>query len=103
MNDYLVPANTKKSSLILGLFRKVDLIVMGIGFTIFLILAFAFSMDTLGEVITAIIPLLVTITLVSPMPNYHNVMQFLVNIYTFFTRRRRYLWKGWSYKLDESE
>lgn len=103
MNEYLVPANTKKSMLILGLFRAKDIWVIIIGFGLFLFVAFTLSLNTFGEVITAIIPLLVTATLVSPMPNYHNVMQFLVNMYTFLTGRRRYLWKGWTYKSDEND
>ena len=31
MNNYLIPANTKKSQLSFGLFNKVDLIILGIG------------------------------------------------------------------------
>ena len=103
MDQYLVPANTKKSILIVGLFRKIDLLVIGIGLGVTLVFALVFPLNTFGEVITTLIPLLVTITLVSPMPNYHNIMQFLVNIYNFFTKRRIYLWKGWSYKLDGNE
>ncbi len=103
MNTYLVPANSKKSILILGLFRPLDLIVIAIGVVIFGIMVIILEMETLLDVVLALIPLMITVTLVSPMPNYHNVLQFLINTYNFFTNRRRYLWKGWSYKTDESE
>ena len=39
-NDYLIPANSKKSMLILGMFDSTDLIIAGTGFTITLILLF---------------------------------------------------------------
>ena len=38
-NDYLIPANSKKSMLILGMFDSTDLIIAGTGFIITLILS----------------------------------------------------------------
>ena len=42
MDQYLVPANTKKSILIVGLFRKIDLLVIGIGLGVTLVFALVF-------------------------------------------------------------
>ncbi len=102
MNEYLVPANTKKSILILGLFRVIDIIVVLIGIVIFIMMILIVDMSTLGGVAISLIPLMITVTLVSPIPNYHNTLQFLINLYSYYTNRRRYLWKGWSYKIDEN-
>lgn len=98
MNEYLVPANSKKSLLIMGMFRGVDLIVAGIGIGITTIIALLTSLNTFQQIAVALIPLLVALTLVSPMPNYHNILNFLINTYKFFTNRRDFLWKGWDYK-----
>jgi len=103
LNTYLVPANTKKSMLILGIFRKIDLLVMAIGIGLTTLFAAILKMNSLIEVAITLGPLLIAMMLVSPLPNYHNIMQFLVNVYNFFTKRRKYLWKGWSYKLDGNE
>ena len=36
-NDYLIPANSKRSMLILGMFNSTDVLLVGTGFTITLI------------------------------------------------------------------
>ena len=98
MNGYLIPANANRGKLIFGFFRLVDLIVFGIGiFTTFiLLLIFQNDMSTLSVALGVMSPVLVTGFLVLPVPNQHNVMVVIGNIYNFFfVDRRRYVWKGW--------
>ena len=56
-NDYLIPANSKRSMLILGMFNSTDLIIVGTGFTITLILLFAVSTSTLLGIVSIIMPM----------------------------------------------
>lgn len=96
MNDnYLIPANTKKSQLILGFFTPTDLIIFGIG--VFWTVAMLLLIETMNIWIMLIIllPLLTCSFLIMPIPHYHNVKQLIVNIFNFYTGRRRYYWKGW--------
>ena len=48
-NNYLIPANSKKSQLILNAFRLVDLLIMGAGALITLALMFIIPGDGLIE------------------------------------------------------
>ena len=96
MNSYLIPANTKKSQLILGFFTKKDLIIFLVGCAwSFLMLLLVHSMS-LPILILVLLPALVATFLVMPVPHYHNVLQLLTNIVNFYTNRRQYYWKGWS-------
>ena len=95
MDNYLIPANTKRGALILGFFRPIDLIIFIIG----LLTSFAALMvlpleNTLITVI-AVIPAIVVSLLVAPLPHYHNVLNFLVSMYNFFTTRQKLVWRGW--------
>ena len=45
----------------------------------------------------AILPAAITGLLVFPIPNYHNVLCALISIYSFYTKRRKYVWKGWCF------
>ena len=84
--DYLIPAGSKKQMLIFGIFKPFDLILFGSGAAIFL-----FAMIDIA-------PVLITGFLVLPIPNYHNTLNALVNVYKFYTSRQRYIWKGWCVK-----
>lgn len=53
MNSYLIPANTKKSMLIFGLFTKFDLILFGIGVGLSLILLLALPVEQIMYAIIA--------------------------------------------------
>lgn len=101
-NNYLIPANSKKSMLILGFFTPIDLIIFGIGCTFTLIMLFAFNsrMD-LGAMLLVLAPALVSTFLVMPVPNYHNVLQLITNIVTFLMGRKRFYWKGWCVKDEK--
>lgn len=95
MNEYLVPANTKKSALILGLFKLIDLIILGIGLVVTIAMLFAFKNPSLVELIIAIAPVCLAVLLVFPVPNYHNVRQLITNIFTYVMGQKNYKWKGW--------
>ena len=100
-NNYLIPANTKKSKLILGFFTPIDLAIFGTGCLITVILLFIFQGLTFTMAIIVLMPALISGFLVIPVPNYHNVLQLITNIVTFIMNRKRYYWKGWCYKDDE--
>lgn len=96
--NYLIPANTKKGNLILGIFRPFDLILFGIGVLITLILLAAMPMTDTTQVILVILPALITTFLIVPIPNYHNMLTIILELYAFLTNRQRYIWKGWCVK-----
>ena len=94
-NNYLIPANTKKSQLIAGFFTKTDLAIFLIGCAVSLVMLLLFGSFSLGYLILMILPALISAFLVMPVPHYHNVLQLLTNIVNFYLNRRIYYWKGW--------
>lgn len=100
--NYLIPANTKRGQLILGLFMPIDLIIFGTGLFVTLILVMILPMDITWVAILSIMPGVITGLLVLPVANYHNVRQLIIEIYQYFTKRSRFVWKGWCF-IDESE
>jgi hypothetical protein len=94
-NNYLIPANSKKSQLILGYFNGVDFAIFIIGIAITIILLVFFKTDKLPVMIGYLTPAIIAVFLTAPVPNYHNVMTFMGNIHRFFTGRKKYYWKGW--------
>ena len=95
MNEYLVPANTKKATLIFSVLRPVDAIILGIGITISVLALII--LNNAGTLITIIacIPMIISLILVLPIPNYHNTLVALQSIIRFYNERRNYIWKGW--------
>lgn len=101
-NSYLIPANSKKSLMIFGLFNTFDLILFGTGIGISLLLLMILPVNELVMAIIAIAPGLITGLLVFPVPNYHNVLTILIDIWEFFTTRQKFVWRGWCVR-DEIE
>lgn len=95
MNQYLIPANTKKSKLILGFFTPIDLVIFGVGCTLTIIMIVVFQGMSLKMAILVLLPALISGLLVAPVPNYHNVLQLITNVIMFLINRKRYYWKGW--------
>lgn len=93
--SYLIPANSKKSMLILSFFTPLDLIVFGVGTGFSLMLLLIVNSQSLGILLLMLSPGLISTFLVLPVPNYHNVMTLIWVVYNYFTNRRRYIWKGW--------
>lgn len=101
-NNYLIPANSKKSMLIFGYFKGIDLIIFGIGCVITMTLLVVVNTNSIKTIILILLPALITGLLVMPVPNYHNVLTLIKNVYMFFSGRRRYYWRGWCVK-DETK
>lgn len=95
MNAYLIPANTKKSMLIFGLFTQFELIMFGCGVGLSLILLMVLPVEQIVMATVALAPALITGFLVMPVPNYHNIMTLLISMFTFYTNQRKFKWKGW--------
>ncbi|MBQ9072525.1 MAG: hypothetical protein IJY25_05160 [Bacilli bacterium] len=99
--SYLIPANSKKSMLIFGVFNTVDMIIFGCGLGVSLLLMMFLPVDQFWIAILAISPGLITGFLVLPIPNYHNVRTVIKNAWNFYTTRQRYIWKGWCFEYGE--
>ena len=100
-NQYLNPANSKKSRLILSIFTPLDLGILLTGVLITFVLLLTIKSNSTVTTILLLIPALVAVFLILPIPYYHNMRIFIRNIYSFFTNRRRYYWKGWCARNDE--
>ncbi len=102
MDGSLVPANTKKSMLIFGMFRLVpDLLIAGVGIIITVFLLLVFGNDaSIWSLIACSLPMIIGVILVLPIPNYHNTLCAIQSILEFYNGRRKYIWKGWC-PLDE--
>lgn len=100
-HQYLIPANSKKSQLIFGLFTWPDLIVAGVGAVCSIFMLLIAKDSGLGKLILAALPLCIGAFLVFPVPHYHNMMQLFSNIIYFIFGRRKYYWKGWCVRDDK--
>ncbi len=95
-NNYLIPANAKKSQYFLGFFTGLDLIIVGVGVVLTFGLLLFIKNITLGLLIVKLLPGVLGAFLVMPVPHYHNVLQLLINVFNFYTNRRIYYWRGWN-------
>lgn len=95
MNQFLIPANSKRSMLVFGLFTPIDLIIIGIGGTITGLLMLIINAETLQDIGIILTPVLIAGAMVAPVPNHRNVWNLTANIYNFYARRRTYYWRGW--------
>ena len=102
-NNYLIPANSKKSQLILGFFTPLDLILFGSGCGLTLLLLMLVRNASAVQMIIILLPALVTGFLVTPVLYYHNVLQFIINVVSFIFNTRRYYWRGWCVKYDSED
>ena len=94
-NNYLIPANSKKSQLILGVFTPVDLgiFLTGVGTTVILLILI--KSNSFSQMLLLLSPALFAAFLVAPVANYHNVRTLIGNVYRFYSGRKRYYWRGW--------
>lgn len=102
-NTYLIPANSKKSMLMFGLFNTVDLIIAISGVGLSLVLMLILPVSDMLVAIIALIPGLIAAFLVMPIPNYHNVRTVIRNAIKFYTSRQKYVWRGWCFDYDETD
>lgn len=104
-NQFLIPANTKKGQLIMGLFLPIDLGIFATGLSltfIMLILSSAFGGGTWFSVLS-ILPVGIATVLVFPFPNYHNVRVAIGEIINFYSNNRNYVWRGWCIKYESRD
>ncbi len=101
-DTYLIPANSKKSLLFLGIFNKFDLVLFIIGVIISIILVMVLPIGDIVWALIAIAPASIIGFLVFPVPNYHNVMTVIMEAWRFVTSRQKFIWKGWCLR-DESD
>jgi hypothetical protein len=92
---YIIPANTKRSMLIFGLFTQSELILEAVGIGVTLLMMAFLDLSSIAIALLAVTPGLVTTFLVFPVPNYHNIMTFLMEFYRFKTSRQKFIWEGW--------
>lgn len=100
---YLIPANTKKGKLILGLFRPFDLGLFGSGILVSVILLAFLPLDSTAITIILLSPAFICAFLVMPVPYYHNMLNIIIELYEFLTTRQTYRWKGWCWKSGKSK
>lgn len=100
---FLIPANSKKSMLIFGLFNTFDLILASTGVGITLLLLLILPIDQMLYAIIAIIPGIVCAFLVLPVPNYHNILTVIKSAIEFFTSRQKFVWKGWCFLNEQTD
>lgn len=101
MNGSLVPANTKRSTLILGMFRPVpDLIILICGTIVTVTMLAVFANEGMVLLILSLIPMLTAVTLVVPIPNYHNILCALQSMLNFYNGRKKYIWRGWCIRYE---
>ena len=101
--DFLIPANSKKSMLIFGVFELFDLILFASGIGLSVILLLLVSPSSLTGAMIDIAPALITGFLVMPIPNYRNTRILLMEVYSFYTRREKFIWKGWCVNEEYGE
>lgn len=103
MNSYLIPANTKQGQLILGYFRPFDLILLGSGIAVTLIMLLIVPLSSVTSTLIVLAPALICVGLVLPIPHYHNVLVVITECFIFLTSRQKYIWKGWCAISDEKK
>lgn len=96
MNSSLVPANTKKATLVFGFLRPLPdlpILIGGIFITVLLLAIFGNAETWL--LLIFCVPMLLCGLLVMPIPNYHNTLCVIQSVFRFYNERRNYIWRGW--------
>ena len=76
-DNFLIPANSKKSQLILGFFTPVDLFIFALGLIYSITLLIVVQTTKIHIMLFIILPALISTFLVLPVPYYHNVNQLV--------------------------
>jgi len=103
MNNYLIPANSKRSMLILGWFKLIDLIIFGVGIGLSVLLMIVFGTGTVKDMLFDLTPAIITSIMVLPVPNHRNIWNLTLNIYNYLVNQRNYKWRGWCILHGEEE
>ena len=99
MNGYLVPANAKKGTLILNIFRPIDAIMFGAGAMVSLLMFTIVNSSDSVLLLISCLPVAVTGFLVIPIPHYHNVLCTIQSIFRYISEKIKgdYKWRGWCF------
>ena len=100
MNDYLIPANSKKGQLLFGVFRPIDLGVLISGAFVTLLLLFIIKGDEIPTIVVKLLPLTICVLLVVPVPYYHNVLVLIQEAVIFIMEPKQFSWRGWCAKYE---
>ncbi len=100
MNNYLIPANSKKGQLMFGIFRPIDLTVLIAGGFVTLLFMFIIPGETFTVLVLKLLPLAICVLLVVPIPYYHNVLVFIEEAVIFLMEQKQFSWKGWCAKSE---
>ena len=97
MNQFLIPANTKRGQLLFSLFRPIDLAILitGVSITFIVLIILSNTNADSWAKILAVFPGLLAVGLVVPIANYHNVLVAIGEIINYLTNNRNYKWRGW--------
>ena len=68
MNDYLIPANSKKGQLIFTIFRPIDLAILLSGGFITFVMLFVIPGQDISTLVIKLLPLTICVLLVVPIP-----------------------------------
>ena len=103
MNQYIIPANSKKGKLYFNMFTGFDLGLIGVGGLMTLIFFFTLNNNSIILAITSLLPLGISLLLVMPVANYHNVLTFLKELYAYIVSQKKFRWKGWCIHENRTE
>ena len=95
MNNYLIPANSKKGQLMFGIFRPIDLAILISGGFLTLLMLFIIPGEGFTALVMKLMPLTICVLLVVPIPYYHNVLVFIEEAIIFLMDQKQFNWKGW--------
>lgn len=101
--NYLIPANSKKSLKILGIFNPFDLVLFITGVGISLILMMVLDIADFKVAIISLLPGCISGLLVFPVPHYHNVLTVIKETIEFLSQRQKFVWKGWCVTSEYKE
>lgn len=107
-NEYLIPANSKKSQLYFGIFKGIDLMILGIGLLIGIPFLFI-DTESVEGLLLKFLPLASVLFILIPLPFYHNIRVYIRELYLFIKYKldypKGYFWRGWcaTYGDDEDE
>ena len=95
-NVYIIPANSKKSQLILSYFTLSDLILFGIGAGFSLLAMLSAKGASFTVMILLALPAVITGFLILPLPPYyHNIRTVIGNFNRYMFGIKKYYWRGW--------
>ena len=106
---FSVPTNFKKAKLIFGMYRPIDMIIIGLtgSFSLISAIVYIFTLNgskgSIPFLITLIVPALIGTGLTIPFPIFQNILGYLISLWQYMMRERKYTWGGFQYSDDTHE